>query len=118
MQIIIHDQTHHWIFKDHIDNKSELSLTLKNNHQQDHYVIDRVCIDDQGQYWIIDFKLSEPAPDETLDVFLSQQLHHYQSQLNCYHRLFSKVLKKQTIKLALYFPLLGVMKELRSLTTE
>lgn len=78
-------------------------------------VIDRTFVD-QGVRWIIDYKSSEPIAGQTLDDFLIHEAELYRPQLARYKALFGHPgaagdNATDTIKTALYFPLLAHLAE-------
>ncbi|RYY75572.1 MAG: DNA helicase UvrD [Gammaproteobacteria bacterium] len=77
---------------------NNIDLKLRDN------IIDRSLIDD-GVRWIIDYKSSEPALEQPITDFLTQEIAVYKSQLDRYKACF-EALGETNIKLALYFPLL------------
>ena len=66
-------------------------------------VIDRTFIE-QGTRWIIDYKTSSPAENESLENFLLREKSHYTLQLHKYAECFSH--EPHPIKLGLYFPMI------------
>jgi ATP-dependent helicase/nuclease subunit A len=77
---------------------NKIDLKLRDN------IIDRSFITD-GIRWIIDYKSSEPGPEQSTEDFLIQETKAYQPQLARYKACF-EALGEANIKLALYFPLL------------
>ncbi len=95
------DERGRWILELHEEAANELPLTLAPGLQ--HFVIDRSFVAD-GMRWIIDYKTSQPLPDEDLESFLDREQQHYQQQLAGYGRLLRQ-LDTRPIRLGLYFPL-------------
>jgi ATP-dependent exoDNAse (exonuclease V) beta subunit len=77
---------------------NKIDLKLRDN------VIDRSFVVD-GIRWIIDYKSSEPSMGQSVDDFLTQEANAYKPQLSRYKSCF-EALGDQSIKVALYFPLL------------
>jgi ATP-dependent exoDNAse (exonuclease V) beta subunit len=65
--------------------------------------VDRAFRDEQGTYWIIDFKNSEHGG--RMDIFLASEKQRYQPQLEQYAAVVSRLVKSP-VSLGLYFPLL------------
>ena len=105
---ILSDPKAQWILQSHPKDYSELGITFKNNNKKiNHYCIDRVFIDENEQAWIIDFKTSEPAENQSIESFLNKEKMLYESQLNNYLFLFEQLYPNiRTVKIALYFILI------------
>ncbi|HEX2789397.1 MAG TPA: PD-(D/E)XK nuclease family protein, partial [Steroidobacteraceae bacterium] len=73
-------------------------------------VIDRMLVDEHGQRWIVDFKTSTHEGGAQRD-FIDREAERYRPQLLRYAALAAQ-LGRQPVRLALYFPLLGVLREL------
>lgn len=101
------DERGRWLLSDQADAASELRLTgLIDGHAVD-AVIDRTFVDAKGTRWIIDFKTGghEGADRE---VFLDREAGRYAPQLRRYAALYPG----QSVRLALYFPLLSAWREI------
>lgn len=81
---VLGDEVGRWVLAaHHRDAKSELSLFVAETQKQ--LVIDRTFIDAQtGIRWIIDYKTSRPAQEESLADFLSEEAARYRDQLLSY----------------------------------
>ncbi|UCG74176.1 MAG: UvrD-helicase domain-containing protein [Chromatiales bacterium] len=74
--------------------------------------LDRTFVDGDGQRWIVDFKISEPASGQTEAAFLSEQAALYQAQLARYREAIAKLdPRPRPVRLALYLPLLPRLLE-------
>ena len=73
-------------------------------------IFDRMLLDQHGERWVIDFKTSRHEGGG-LEAFIGQEVQRYESQLQRYAAL-AKALGKERVRVALYFPLLGVFREL------
>ena len=71
-----------------------------------HTVIDRTFVAD-GCRWVIDYKTSSPAADETIENFLQREGAHYREQLEIYAQLLALQDDQFPVKAALYFPLIN-----------
>ena len=72
-------------------------------------IIDRTFVDD-GIRWIIDYKLTRPADQETTEEFEQRQISYYKGQLNHYASLYKKM-GSEPIRCALYFPQIGMFSQ-------
>lgn len=93
----------------HENSACELAITHKQGTTIDlklrENIVDRTFIAD-GVRWIIDYKSSEPAAEQTLADFITQETLAYKSQLARYRACFT-ALGENEIKTALYFPLIS-----------
>jgi ATP-dependent exoDNAse (exonuclease V) beta subunit len=93
-----------------LDTESELALSGVIQGQLVTGVIDRTFRDGQGRRWIVDFKTSTHEGGG-LELFLAQEVERYQAQLNRYAQLLRLFRPGETLKAALYFPLLQAWRE-------
>lgn len=106
------DERGRWIFAGtHREAHSELTLTGIASGRLVSVSIDRSFVDEAGIRWVIDFKTSRHKGGD-LEAFLSSELERYRPQLEGYVSLAS-ALGPQPVRAALYFPLLGVFRELQ-----
>jgi len=73
-------------------------------------IIDRMLVDEHGQRWIVDFKTSTHEGGAERD-FIDSEAARYRPQLQRYAALAAQ-LGREPVRLGLYFPLLGVFREL------
>ena len=73
-------------------------------------VFDRMLVDEHGHRWIIDFKTGTHEGGAAGE-FVDSELERYRAQLQRYGAL-ARQLGREPVRLALYFPLLGVFREL------
>lgn len=104
------DERGRWILARHRDAHSELPLTGLSEGRLRSVVIDRCFVDDSGTRWVIDYKTSRHEGGG-LEAFLDQEMQRYAAQLTVYAAL-ARALGPEPVRVALYFPLLGVMREL------
>ena len=104
------DERGRWILARHREAYSELPLTGLSEGRLRSVVIDRCFVDDDGTRWVIDYKTSRHEGGG-LDAFLEQEMQRYAAQLSVYAGL-ARALGPEPVRVALYFPLLGVMREL------
>jgi len=101
-----------WILHAHAEAKSEWPLGGRIQDRLISGTVDRTFRDEQGRLWIVDFKVSEHRGGR-LDTFLNEEQRRYQTQLDNYAVLMSR-LAEGPIWLGLYFPLLEGWREWRS----
>ncbi len=66
--------------------------------------IDR-CFEEDGMFWIIDYKTSGQAVDEgELEAWLADRKEHYRPQMKSYAELMADMNPDKEIRSALYFP--------------
>lgn len=105
------DERGRWILDSrHREARSEWELSGVSGGALRSIVIDRCFIDERGTRWVIDYKTSAHEGGG-LDEFLDQELERYRAQLATYREL-ARGLGPQPVCAALYFPLLGALREL------
>ena len=111
---MLSDTTGQWILQSHEQAQCEqpLAYMLGETRAVATSIIDRSFVD-QGLRWIIDYKLAEPAPEESTQAFANRQADQYRAQLAHYASLYSQ-LETTAIKCALYFPLLPMFVEVNT----
>jgi len=106
------DETGRWILAPtHREAGSELALTGMAGGRLTSVLIDRSFVDAAGTRWVIDFKTSRHEGGR-LEQFIDQELERYRGQLQTYAAL-ARELGPEPVRAALYFPLLGVFRELQ-----
>jgi ATP-dependent exoDNAse (exonuclease V) beta subunit len=105
------DERGRWILdSNHAEAHSEWELSGVSEGRLRSVVIDRSFIDEQGIRWVIDYKTSAHEGGG-LAEFLEQEIERYRPQLATYREL-AGALGAQPVRAALYFPLLGALREL------
>ncbi len=104
------DEQGRWVLAAHAEAASELPVTWLKDGQPERLVIDRTFIAADGTRWIIDYKTSSHEGGD-LEGFLANQLVRYAEQLQGYRAALQALEPERTIRTALYFPLLGEMRE-------
>jgi ATP-dependent helicase/nuclease subunit A len=92
------------------DAASELALSGVVDGQILEGVIDRTFLDEAGHRWIVDFKTSTHE-GSGLDAFLDEEVTRYRPQLERYARLMRAFRPGETVRAALYFPVLRRWRE-------
>jgi ATP-dependent exoDNAse (exonuclease V) beta subunit len=98
-----------WILQNHREASSESPLGGRIHDQLISGTVDRMFRDQQGRFWIIDYKTSEHQGGR-LERFLDEEQRRYRPQLESYALLMSRMVKGP-IWLGLYFPLLDAWRE-------
>ncbi len=102
LQGVVGDEKGRWLLQ--ADGFAELALSAYVNGKIQSIVIDRVCIDEEGTHWIVDYKTSTHEGGN-LDAFLQAESDRYRGQLNKYARIYADY-SGAKLRCALYFPLL------------
>jgi ATP-dependent exoDNAse (exonuclease V) beta subunit len=105
----LHSRRGQWILQNHADARSELPITGRIQDKLISGTIDRMFRDEQGRFWIIDYKTSEHQGGR-LEKFLDEEQRRYRAQLESYALLMSRIVEGP-ISLGLYFPLLDAWRE-------
>ncbi len=100
------DKQGRWLLQHYSHSEAEFALTQHDNH----FIIDRTFIDEQGQRWIIDYKISQHST-ETIIQQANLASHPWRQQLSQYATLLA-TLDGQPPRCALYFPLQPLFVEL------
>lgn len=98
-----------WILHNHAEARSESPLAGRIQDKLISGTIDRMFRDEQGRFWIIDYKTSEHQGGR-LEKFLNEEQRRYRPQLESYALLMSRIVNGP-ISLGLYFPLLDAWRE-------
>jgi ATP-dependent helicase/nuclease subunit A len=94
----------------HAQARSEWRLSGLHEGRIVNVIFDRMLLDDQGQRWVVDYKTSSHEGG-ALDEFIDSEALRYAPQLRRYATL-ARALGPQPVRAALYFPLLGIFREL------
>ena len=94
----------------HLVAHSEWRLTGLYQGRVVNAIIDRMLVDEQQQRWVVDFKTSTHAGGAG-QQFIDSEAERYRPQMQRYRALAGQ-LGGEPVRLALYFPLLGVFREL------
>jgi ATP-dependent exoDNAse (exonuclease V) beta subunit len=74
-------------------------------------IFDRMLVDEHGQRWVIDYKTSTHEGG-ALEEFIDREADRYLAQMRRYAALAAQI-DAAPVRVALYFPLLGVFRELK-----
>ena len=105
-----------WILMARGEDKCEWQLVSALEHGQfDTLIIDRYFVDEAtGIRWLIDYKSSRPAQDQSLDSFFKDEQLRYSPQLQRY-RSAMLAMDSRPIRCALYFAALGKLQVIEAL---
>ena len=92
-----------WILSPHTEARSEWAVAGRVDQTLVAGTVDRAFMDEDGRYWIIDFKNSEHS-GAGRDKFLAAEKERYQPQLEQYAAVIQR-LANAPVSLGLYFPL-------------
>jgi ATP-dependent exoDNAse (exonuclease V) beta subunit len=110
MRQLREDRIARWLLDTpHPQSHSELRLSGQVDGTVQNAVIDR-CFVDQGQRWVVDYKTGTHGGGG-LEAFVAEELQRYRPQLHRYRQL-AAALGPEPVRAALYFPWLGVLREL------
>ena len=114
IQRMLADPKGQWILHSHDQAQCEQALGYYQPEQNraGTSVIDRTFVD-QGLRWIIDYKFSRPAADESEAQFIARQTNAYQGQLRHYANLY-RSLQDNPVRCALYFPQIPMFIEVEA----
>jgi ATP-dependent exoDNAse (exonuclease V) beta subunit len=111
LEATLNDPRGRWLLSNaHPQARSEWRLTGLHQGRVVNVIIDRMLIEQHGDRWIVDFKTSAHEGG-ALEAFIASEVERYRSQLERY-AVLAAPLMGGTVRLALYFPLLGVFREL------
>ena len=100
-----------WLLSnEHIKTESEWRLSGLHEGRIVNVVFDRMLVDAEGQRWIVDYKISRHEGG-AVEQFVEREAERYGPQLRRYGALAAG-LGTEAVRVALYFPLLGVFREL------
>jgi len=98
-----------WLLSGHAEARSEYAVGGRVQNKTIAATVDRVFRDEEGRFWIVDFKNSEHKGGKKED-FLREEQRRYAPQLETYAALLRRV-TTGPIMLGLYFPLLNEWRE-------
>ena len=94
----------------HLEARSEWRLTGVHDGRVVNVIIDRMLVDEHRQRWIVDFKTGTHEGGAER-AFIDSEVERYRPQLQRYALLAGR-LGPEPVRMALYFPLLGVFREI------
>jgi ATP-dependent exoDNAse (exonuclease V) beta subunit len=111
LQRTLADPQGRWLLgQQHREAHSEWRLSGLYDGRVINAVVDRMLVDAQGERWIVDFKTSHHEGG-AVETFLDNEVERYRAQMLRYATLV-RALGPEPVRLALYFPLMGVLRAL------
>lgn len=106
----LRDERGRWLLSgQHGDAASELAVTVCEDSRFRNLVVDRSFRDADGTRWVVDFKTSRHEGGD-IEAFILEEVARYRGQLQGYREAM-QALTGDPVRTALYFPLLGVFRE-------
>ena len=102
------DERGRWILSAHEDDSRELAISTVVDGRVRRFILDRTFVDGPTR-WIIDYKTSTHEGGGR-EAFLDNEQERYRAQLENYARAMQHI-DSHTIRLGLYFPMLGGWRE-------
>jgi ATP-dependent helicase/nuclease subunit A len=107
----VDDPRGRWLLAaDHREARSEWRLTGVHAGRIINVIFDRMLVDENGQRWVIDYKTSTHEGGAVRE-FIDREAERYRPQMLRYATLAQRI-DGVAVRMALYFPLLGVFREL------
>jgi ATP-dependent exoDNAse (exonuclease V) beta subunit len=108
---MLDDEQGRWILAgDHESAAAEFPVSVFRENRLKSYVIDRTFVDTDGIRWIVDYK-SSAHEGGNLEGFIDNEIKRYTPQLANYRNAMQLLEPERTVRTVLYFPLLGVFRE-------
>jgi ATP-dependent helicase/nuclease subunit A len=111
LQRTLEDSRGRWLLADtHREAHSEWRLTGLHEGRVVNVIFDRMVVDEHGQRWVVDYKTSTHEGG-AVGEFIDREAERYRSQMQRYAAMAAHI-DGSPVRAALYFPLLGVFREL------
>jgi ATP-dependent helicase/nuclease subunit A len=107
LRAALEDPRGRWLLQPHSEAESELRLAVWTGTRLERLIVDRTFVEN-GTRWIIDYKTSTHEGAD-LAGFVQSEVSRYQPQLERYANALQAA-DPRPIKVALYFPLLGMFE--------
>ena len=111
LQDTLRDERGRWLVGPHADAAVELPVTVVNAGRTERLIVDRTFVAADGVRWVVDYKTSRHEGGD-IEAFLAREVDRHTPQLARYARALQMLDPQRTVRAALYFPLLGVFREL------
>jgi ATP-dependent exoDNAse (exonuclease V) beta subunit len=112
LKTTLQDKQGQWILSDqHEQSVCEYPVTMLEEGNAVHFVIDRSFVDNKGDRWIVDYKTSSHEGGD-VEAFIDAEVVRYKNQMERYRDVMLLLEPERNIRTALYFPLLGEFREL------
>jgi len=111
LQRTLEDSRGRWLLAgNHRQAHSEWHLTGLHEGRVVNVIFDRMLVDERGQRWVIDYKTGTHEGG-AVGQFIDREAERYRPQMQRYAAMASHI-DGSPVRAALYFPLLGVFREL------
>ena len=111
LQQTLEDSRGRWLLVgNHREAHSEWRLTGLHQGRVVNVIFDRMLVDEHGQRWVIDYKTGTHEGG-AVGQFIDREAERYRPQMQRYAAMASHI-DNSPVRAALYFPLLGVFREL------
>ena len=108
------DERGRWLLSNrHPQSRSEWRVSGMHGGRVVNVIFDRMIVDETGQRWLVDYKTSSHQGG-AIEQFIAREVERYRPQMQRYLAL-ARLREPSAIRAALYFPLLGVFRELQGL---
>jgi ATP-dependent exoDNAse (exonuclease V) beta subunit len=114
LRMTLADERGRWLLAAHEEAVCEYPVTVCRNGVSHGLVLDRSFVDADGSRWIIDYKTSTHEGGD-LAGFIESEEKRYREQLENYRDALQIIEPGRQIRVALYFPLLQVFREVSTL---
>ncbi len=105
------DERGRWLLSNrHPQSRSEWRVSGLHGGRVINVIFDRMIVDADGQRWLIDYKTSSHQGG-AVEQFVAREVERYRPQMQRYVAL-ARLADASAVRAALYFPLLGVFREL------
>jgi ATP-dependent exoDNAse (exonuclease V) beta subunit len=108
---VLADERGRWILGAHKEAACEQALSGFLGSELVNVILDRTFVDLDGIRWIIDYKTSSHEGGN-VEGFIDSEVERYAAQLDGYREAMQLLEPERIIRVALYFPLLSVLREL------
>jgi ATP-dependent exoDNAse (exonuclease V) beta subunit len=111
LKLVLEDDVGRWILQARGESASEATLTGFDGDDLIQVTPDRTFLDSSGNRWIIDYKSSQPNPEQSHSVFVAAQRRRHVAQLRRYKQVLAR-LGPEPVRIAIYLTALPALVEL------
>lgn len=99
-----------WILKSRDSGGQEVEVSAYRNGRWINRILD-TSFEEEGVYWIIDWKSSEPAEGQDVDQFIAMEVERYEAKMEEYKAAVIDAGITIPVKMALFFPAITRLKD-------